>query len=94
MYGIAVHEAVLAAGVSKSAVTIHQVNDAYDDGQAILVRRVPIAPHDTPQSLRDREHAEEPRCWIELLKRITDGERLAGLDLSRDSKHRGAQADG
>lgn len=36
MFGLAVHEAVLASGAATSAVTIHEVNEIYDDGRTGL----------------------------------------------------------
>lgn len=81
MYGMAVHEAVLSAGERESAVTIHHVNEHYDDGQVVATYPVPVDPDDTPETLRQRVHAAEPGCWIELLGRLTAGHKLPGLDL-------------
>jgi formyltetrahydrofolate-dependent phosphoribosylglycinamide formyltransferase len=54
MYGRRVHEAVLASGARESGATVHLVDEAYDRGAILAQRRVPILPHDTPDSLAAR----------------------------------------
>lgn len=65
MYGEKLHSAVLASGVTESAVTVHLVNDEFDKGTIIAQWPVPILEGDTPQSLAARvlevEHAVFPR---------------------------------
>jgi phosphoribosylglycinamide formyltransferase-1 len=59
MYGARVHEAVIAAGERESGITIHRVNERYDDGAIIAQFRCPVEPGDTPDSLAARIHALE-----------------------------------
>lgn len=54
MYGMFVHEAVLAAKETESGATIHFVDAEYDRGPIFLQRSVPVLPNDTPESLRER----------------------------------------
>jgi phosphoribosylglycinamide formyltransferase 1 len=65
MYGHRVHEAVLAAGVTHSAVSIHFVDEEYDRGALIAQWPVPVEPGDSPDSLARRvlaaEHLVYPR---------------------------------
>jgi phosphoribosylglycinamide formyltransferase 1 len=42
MYGMAVHEAVLSSDRQETAVTIHQVNDRYDDGAIVASYSIPF----------------------------------------------------
>lgn len=74
MYGRRVHEAVIAAGVSESGVTIHAVDDIYDHGPVIARRSVPLAPGETAESLEARVTALEPSFFVETLRRIADGD--------------------
>ncbi len=54
MYGIHVHEAVIAAGEAESGCTVHYVSERYDEGAVILQKRCPVLPGDTPESLAER----------------------------------------
>ncbi|HMC98149.1 MAG TPA: phosphoribosylglycinamide formyltransferase [Flavobacteriales bacterium] len=59
MYGVHVHQAVLAAGDQESGITIHLVNERYDEGRHLLQVRCPVLPTDTPETLAERIHALE-----------------------------------
>jgi phosphoribosylglycinamide formyltransferase 1 len=54
MYGNRVHRAVLASGVQETGVTVHLVDEAYDRGDVLAQRRVPVLPGDTPERLAAR----------------------------------------
>ena len=62
MYGMKVHEAVLASGVKVSGATVHVVDEEYDRGPILLQSAVPVLPSDTPQTLAARVRAQEH--WI------------------------------
>jgi phosphoribosylglycinamide formyltransferase-1 len=72
MYGLRVHEAVLASGVAETGVTLHRVTADYDAGGVVAQRVVPVQPGDTAESLAARcleaEHAmlrdELPRLLV------------------------------
>lgn len=74
MYGIHVHEAVLAAGDTETGVTVHIVDEEYDHGPVLAQRTVPVKPGDTPESLAERVLAVEHRFLVETLQRIVGGE--------------------
>ncbi|MDH4044980.1 MAG: phosphoribosylglycinamide formyltransferase [Gemmatimonadota bacterium] len=59
MYGRRVHEAVLASGATVSGPTVHLVTAEYDRGPIVAQWPVPVLPHDTPETLRDRVLAME-----------------------------------
>lgn len=59
MYGHHVHEAVIAAGEQESGITIHYVNEAYDEGNTIVQAHCPVVAGDTPDSLAARIHQLE-----------------------------------
>ena len=73
MYGMKVHEAVIAAGEKESGITIHHVNNHYDEGAIIFQAKCEIVPGDTPESLATKVHALEyeyfPRVIKELLEK-------------------------
>jgi phosphoribosylglycinamide formyltransferase-1 len=77
MFGIHVHEAVLAAGEKQSGATVHFVDEEYDHGRIIMQRAVPVLPDDTPQSLAERVLAVEHVLYPEALRRIAEADSRA-----------------
>ena len=59
MYGSHVHEAVIAAGEKESGITIHWVNENYDEGDIIFQAKCSIDSNDTPETLANKIHALE-----------------------------------
>jgi phosphoribosylglycinamide formyltransferase 1 len=59
MFGLHVHEAVIRSGDRESGITIHYVNERYDDGQIIFQAKCPVNPGDTPEILAARIHQLE-----------------------------------
>jgi phosphoribosylglycinamide formyltransferase-1 len=72
MYGLNVHRKVVESGDSETGITIHYVNERYDEGAVIEQVRTNIAPGDTAEQIADKVHALEyhhyPRVIEELLK--------------------------
>lgn len=71
MYGHFVHEAVVAAGETESGITIHYVNEQYDEGQIIFQASCPVLPTDTPDDVARKvqalEHTHYPRVVADIL---------------------------
>ena len=74
MFGIHVHEAVLAEGERETGATVHLVNAEYDRGPTLAQARVPVEPGDTPETLQQRVLSTEHRLYAETLQRIATGE--------------------
>lgn len=70
MYGNRVHEAVLAAGEVESGITIHYINEHYDEGDVIRQVRCPVLPEDTPEELACRIHALEYEVYPEVIEQL------------------------
>lgn len=75
MYGLRVHEAVLAAGEEVTGATVHLVTDEVDGGPILCQAEVKVEPGDTPQSLQARvmEQAEWrllPAALAELTQKL------------------------
>ena len=64
MYGLHVHEAVLARGVKVTGATVHYVNEVCDGGPIIAQRAVEVKEGDTPEILQKRVMREAE--WIIL----------------------------
>lgn len=67
MYGHHVHEAVIAAGEKESGITIHYVNDHYDQGAIIFQAKCPVLPTDTPDDLAARVNELEYRYFPQII---------------------------
>jgi phosphoribosylglycinamide formyltransferase-1 len=76
MYGMHVHRAVIDAGDPFSGITIHYVNENYDEGEIIFQKKLSVAPFWQPEELQQAvlklEHQHFPevvaRCCQELRK--------------------------
>ena len=77
MYGMRVHEAVLASGATMSGATVHYVDEEYDSGTVVLQQTVPVLPGDTPGSLAARVLAAEHQLYPAAIGRIARSERAA-----------------
>ena len=70
MYGMRVHEAVIQSGDKESGITIHHVNQHYDEGQIIFQAKCPVEPGDTPESLAERVHQLEYKYFPEVIESV------------------------
>ncbi len=70
MYGQHVHEAVLTNREKESGITIHYVNERYDEGAVIFQARCAVHPDDTPDTLAQRIHALEHKHYPEVIEKI------------------------
>ena len=70
MFGIRVHEAVVAAGESQSGATVHLIDNGYDQGQIIRQAILKVDTSDTPATLQKRvlelEHILYPNTIAEI----------------------------
>jgi phosphoribosylglycinamide formyltransferase-1 len=68
MHGMHVHEAVKAAGEKETGITIHRVNQRYDEGEILFQARTAISPEDTPRMIAEKVHALEHRWFPEVIE--------------------------
>lgn len=78
MYGMHVHQAVVAAKEAESGVTIHRVNAEYDSGKIVAQTTVPVYADDTPEMLADRVLAREHTFLVEVIADIANGKIVLG----------------
>lgn len=73
MYGMNVHQAVSESGDSETGITVHFVNDKYDQGEIISQIRIPIIPGDLPENIARKvlnvEHEYFPMIIDKLLEK-------------------------
>lgn len=70
MYGMKVHEGVIAAGDPESGITIHHVDEHYDEGRIIFQAKCVVHSSDTAESLAEKVHQLEYRYFPEVIERI------------------------
>ncbi|MDR0658970.1 MAG: phosphoribosylglycinamide formyltransferase [Mediterranea sp.] len=70
MYGHHVHEAVVAAAETETGITIHYVNECYDEGEVIRQVTCPVLPADTPEDVANRVHALEYEHYPQVIEEI------------------------
>lgn len=74
MYGDRVHQAVLDAKEQESGISIHFVNENFDEGEIIYQSRFKIEPEDNLEMVKFKgqqlEHLHYPRIIENLLKKI------------------------
>lgn len=74
MYGDHVHEAVVAAGDKESGITIHLIDENYDQGTTFFQATCPVCPGDTAHDVAKKVHALEykhfPRVIDEILQQL------------------------
>lgn len=54
MYGMHVHRAVAAAGETETGITIHEVNEHYDEGKIIFQAGTAVEPTDSPERIAEK----------------------------------------
>lgn len=72
MYGQHVHEAVVANNESQSGITIHFVNEQYDEGAIIFQKVLELEKDETPVTLAGRIHQLEHTYFPLVIKRLLD----------------------
>lgn len=75
MYGMRVHAAVIASGDQESGITIHYVNEKYDEGEMILQKKCPVTPSDTPETLAQKVHLLEYKWYPYTIEKMLIAEK-------------------
>ena len=73
MYGRFVHEAVINAGEKESGITIHYVDEHYDNGDVIFQASCPVLEDDTADSLAKRIQVLEHEHYPEIIEKVVEG---------------------
>ena len=66
----------MAAGDTESGITIHYINDRYDEEQAVFQARCSVAPTDTPEDVAAKVHALEYAHYPVVIERVLGCENL------------------
>jgi len=72
MYGDRVHEAVVMAGESESGITIHYIDEHYDEGSIIFQAKCSVLPGDTPAEVAKKVHALEYEWFPRIIEQTVN----------------------
>jgi phosphoribosylglycinamide formyltransferase-1 len=70
MYGAIVHQAVIDAGEKESGITIHYVDEHYDNGDVIFQARCKVSADDTAETLAAKVHMLEHEYFPQVVEQL------------------------
>lgn len=70
MYGMNVHRAVVEQGERETGITIHFVDEHYDEGEVIFQAKCEVLPTDTPEMVAQKVHQLEYRYYPSVIESI------------------------
>jgi phosphoribosylglycinamide formyltransferase-1 len=70
MYGMNVHKAVVANKETHSGISIHYVNEEYDEGELIFQAKCPVFESDTPEMVAKKVHELEYKHFPAIIEQV------------------------
>ncbi len=70
MYGSRVHEAVIANGETETGITIHLVNEKYDEGKIVFQAKCEVTKEDTAETVASKVHELEYKYFPKVIEEI------------------------
>ncbi|MES2573447.1 MAG: phosphoribosylglycinamide formyltransferase [Bacteroidota bacterium] len=72
MYGMNVHNAIVENKEKETGITIHYVNENYDEGNIIFQKKVTVLITDTPEVVAEKIHELEQKYFPEVIHRLLE----------------------
>jgi phosphoribosylglycinamide formyltransferase 1 len=73
MYGMKIHESVRSSNEKESGITIHLVNEKYDEGTILYQHKCELTSADTPQQIADKVHQLEYTWYPKIIEKWVIG---------------------
>ena len=70
MYGMNVHHAVVESGESETGISVHYVNEKFDDGELIFQARCAVSVDDTPEDVAKKVHELEYKHFPAVIEKV------------------------
>ena len=70
MYGNSVHEAVVKNKEAETGITIHYVNENYDEGAIISQKKVTLSKNETPETVAEKVHILEYEWFPKIIEEV------------------------
>ncbi|WP_348812306.1 phosphoribosylglycinamide formyltransferase [Flavobacterium maritimum] len=72
MYGMHIHKAVVENNEKETGITIHYVNENYDEGNIIFQQKVALTENDTPEDVAAKIHELEQKYFPEVIEKLLE----------------------
>ena len=72
MYGMHIHRAIVNNKEKETGISIHYVNENYDEGGIIFQQNVVLTDEDTPETVSEKIHELEQKHFPEIIHRILE----------------------
>ncbi|PCH70377.1 MAG: phosphoribosylglycinamide formyltransferase [Bacteroidales bacterium] len=70
MYGMNVHKAVVENKEKESGITIHMINEKYDEGKIVFQAKCNISLNDTPEDVAEKIHKLEYEFFPKIIEQL------------------------
>ena len=70
MYGMKVHKSVIQNQEKETGITVHYLNEQYDDGEIILQKSYPVTPEDDAETIAAKVHLLEHEWYPKVIEDI------------------------
>ncbi|HLF50757.1 phosphoribosylglycinamide formyltransferase [Flavobacterium sp.] len=70
MYGMHVHRAIIENKETETGISIHFVNEHYDEGNVIFQKTVTLAGNETPEEIAEKVHQLEHQHFPEVIEKL------------------------
>ena len=72
MYGMHIHRAIVNNKEKETGISIHYVNEHYDEGGIIFQKNVALTEDDTPETVAEKIHELEQKYFPEIISRLLE----------------------
>ena len=72
MYGMHIHRAIVNNKEKETGISIHYVNENYDEGGIIFQQNVALTEEDTPETVAEKIHELEQKHFPEIIKAVLE----------------------
>jgi len=72
MYGMHIHRAIVNNKEKETGISIHYVNENYDEGGIIFQKNITLTDDDTPETVAEKIHELEQKYFPEIISRLLE----------------------
>jgi phosphoribosylglycinamide formyltransferase-1 len=76
MYGMHIHRAIINNKEKETGISIHYVNENYDEGGIIFQQNIALTDEDTPETVAEKIHELEQKHFPEIIHKILEDSNL------------------